>query len=145
MTQLQAALDAQRRGFHIFPVTPGAKTPHRAAGSWGETATNDFNQIVHFWAKVDPNANIGVACKPSNLLVAECLRIFAKLYGVHRDVRHHEELMERFHLRSSFERMAKAGCSDGMMKRPSGSGMGAACCFLIDAERGRPGSDLAPP
>ena len=35
---------------------------------------------------------------PSNLLVAECLRIFAKLYGVHRDVRHSEELMERFHL-----------------------------------------------
>jgi len=35
---------------------------------------------------------------PSNLLVAECLRIFAKLYGVHRDVRHSEELMERFRL-----------------------------------------------
>ncbi len=35
---------------------------------------------------------------PSNLLVAECLRIFAKLYGVHRDVRYSEELMERFRL-----------------------------------------------
>ena len=35
---------------------------------------------------------------PSNLLVAECLRIFATLYGVHRDVRHSEELMERFRL-----------------------------------------------
>jgi ABC-2 type transport system ATP-binding protein len=35
---------------------------------------------------------------PSNLLVAECLRIFAKLYGVHRDARHYDELMERFRL-----------------------------------------------
>ena len=35
---------------------------------------------------------------PSNLLVTECLRIFAKLYGVHRDLRHCDELMERFHL-----------------------------------------------
>ena len=35
---------------------------------------------------------------PSNLLVGECLRIFAKLYGAHRDVRRYDELMERFRL-----------------------------------------------
>lgn len=70
-TQLLAAMAAQRLGFHIFPVAVGAKVPHRLAGSWGETATNDFNQIAHFWTNVDPAANIGVACKPSNLLVVD--------------------------------------------------------------------------
>lgn len=69
--KLQAALDAQQRGFHIFPVARGAKVPHPAAGQWGLTATNDVNRIIYFWTRVDPNANIGVACKPSQLLVVD--------------------------------------------------------------------------
>lgn len=68
---LQHALKAQSRGFHIFPVAGGQKVPHRQAGSWGQTATNDINRIIHFWTQVDPNANIGVACKPSRLLVID--------------------------------------------------------------------------
>jgi hypothetical protein len=77
---LQAALKAQARGFHIFPVTPGGKTPHPKAGyrdeqnafhGWGETATNDLNQIIRFWTQVDPNANVGIACRPSQLLVVD--------------------------------------------------------------------------
>lgn len=68
---LRAALRAQRRDFHIFPVSPGAKTPHRLAGSWGETATNDINRIVHFWTNIDPYANVGIACKSSGLLVVD--------------------------------------------------------------------------
>lgn len=80
MTMLQAALAAQRRGFHIFPVARGAKVPHPAASyrdpagtlhGWGETATNDLTQIVTFWTQVDPEANVGVACKPSQLLVVD--------------------------------------------------------------------------
>lgn len=77
---LQHALKAQTRGLHIFPVAPGRKEPHRLAGyqdsagnfhGWGETATNDINQIIQFWTKVDPQASIGVACKPSELLVVD--------------------------------------------------------------------------
>lgn len=68
---LQAALAAQARSFHIFPVAREDKVPHRAAGSWGETATNDVNRIICFWTKVDPYANIGIACKPSQLLVVD--------------------------------------------------------------------------
>lgn len=68
---LQHALKAQRRGLHIFPVAAGDKIPHPAAGKWGETATNDLGQIVHFWTNVDPGANIGIACKPSELLVID--------------------------------------------------------------------------
>lgn len=71
MTMLEAALKAQRRGLHIFPVARGAKVPHRLAGQWGETATNDLNMIIHFWTAVDPEANIGVACKQSEILVVD--------------------------------------------------------------------------
>ena len=68
---LAHALNALKRGFHIFPVAPGQKIPHRMAGNWGQTATNDVNQVVRFWTQIDPTANIGVACKPSSLLVID--------------------------------------------------------------------------
>lgn len=77
---VEHALKAQRRGLHIFPVAPSLKVPHAKAGyrdaagdfhGWGETATNDLNQILTFWSNVDPYANIGVACKPSELLVVD--------------------------------------------------------------------------
>ena len=67
----QWALKAQAQGFYIFPVAPRAKVPHRLAGQWGETATNDINKIIHFWTQVDSQANIGIACKPSQLLVVD--------------------------------------------------------------------------
>ena len=65
------ALAAVNRGFHIFPVTRNGKTPHQLAGAWGETATNDPNRVIHFWTKIDPHANYGIACKPSSLLVVD--------------------------------------------------------------------------
>lgn len=65
------ALKAQRRGLHIFPVARNQKIPHPSAGQWGITATNDFNAIVQFWTEIDAYANIGVACKPSELLVVD--------------------------------------------------------------------------
>lgn len=68
---LAHALNAINRGFHIFPVAVGQKVPHPLAGNWGQAATNDVNQVVHFWSRMDPWANIGVACKPSQLLVVD--------------------------------------------------------------------------
>lgn len=68
---IEWALKAQARGLHIFPVARRAKVPHPAAGQWGETATNDLNQIISFWSQVDPEANIGIACKQSELLVID--------------------------------------------------------------------------
>lgn len=68
---LQHALKAQSRGLHIFPVAAGQKTPHRTVRSWGQQATNDISQITYFWTQVDPQANIGVACKPSGILVID--------------------------------------------------------------------------
>jgi hypothetical protein len=57
-------------GFHIFPVKPGDKVPHPLAGSWGENSTSDAMTVYNFWRQ-HPTANIGVACKPSNLLVID--------------------------------------------------------------------------
>lgn len=71
MSMLQHALLAQFRGLHVFPVAARQKVPHPAAGKWGETATNDRARIEYFWTRVDPHANIGVACKPSQLLVVD--------------------------------------------------------------------------
>ena len=71
MSMLDAALAAIARGFWIFPVAVRDKVPHRLAGEWGKTATNDVNRVVQFWSQVDQNANVGVACKPSQLLVVD--------------------------------------------------------------------------
>lgn len=72
MGKLEAALSAADRGCHIFPVVAGGKVPHPLAGNWSETATNDRNRIGHFWTNVDPQANIGISCKRSGLLVVDC-------------------------------------------------------------------------
>lgn len=71
MSLLRHALTAQARGMWIFPVQPMGKIPHPAAGKWGETATNDRASIEYFWTHVEPRANIGIACKPSQLLVID--------------------------------------------------------------------------
>lgn len=68
---LRAALAAQAMGAWIFPVAANDKVPHRLAGQWGTTATNDMSRIFHFWSTCDPFANIGIACKPSQLLVVD--------------------------------------------------------------------------
>lgn len=77
---LKAALDAVARGLTVFPVAVGSKVPHHlasyrdAAGvqhGWGETATSDFNRVAKFWTQVDPAANVGVACKQSQILVVD--------------------------------------------------------------------------
>lgn len=68
---LAHALKAISCGFRIFPVVAGGKVPHPHAGRWGETATDDPNRVIEFWTRVDPNANYGIACKPSSLLVVD--------------------------------------------------------------------------
>lgn len=78
-TQLRFALDAHRKGFHIFPcepeekqgalLYPGTDKPWRV--KWYESATNDVNQILSWWME-RPDYNIGVSCKKSGLLVVDC-------------------------------------------------------------------------
>ncbi|MEV1049655.1 bifunctional DNA primase/polymerase [Streptomyces sp. NPDC049887] len=77
MNLIAYALQARARGFHVFPVEPGEKTPHKLYPDkpytlrWGESATHDLGRIIDYWTRW-PDANIGVACKPSSLLVVDC-------------------------------------------------------------------------
>jgi|SRR5687768_1308080 len=88
MASLAEAAQAVSRGFHIFPCNPvGTICPETGKNiekmshlirpgkpykiKWGEQATNDLRRIVEWW-KFSPQANIGVACKQSQLLVVDC-------------------------------------------------------------------------
>lgn len=78
-TQMRFALDAVRRGWHIFPCEPGEKQgallypgtdkPWRI--KWYESATNDVNQVIQWWSE-RPDYNIGVSAKKSALLIVDC-------------------------------------------------------------------------
>lgn len=73
---LPDAARAVSLGFHIFPIEPGGKLPHLIRPDaeyrlrWGEVATADLGRVIDWWT-YSPTANIGVACKPSGLLVLD--------------------------------------------------------------------------
>ncbi len=76
MSNLPYAARAVQRGWFVFPVQPGEKTPHRIRPDapytirWGEAATNDLKKVVEWWT-YSPKANIGIACGPSGLVVLD--------------------------------------------------------------------------
>lgn len=82
MTLLGYALAAAAKGFYVFPVEPGGKTPGRLYPNrsaeeapwtvkWSEVSTLHVPTIVQWWNQC-PDYNIGIACKPSGLLVVDC-------------------------------------------------------------------------
>ena len=72
---LPHAVRAAQRGLFIFPVEPMAKTPLVMNNGyrirWGEAATNNLTTIANWWGYC-PQANIGIAAKPSDLLIVDC-------------------------------------------------------------------------
>lgn len=79
---IQAVIAALNAGFHIFPVDPMGKTPARLYPNrpkeeapwtikWSEWQTSDYGKCLDWW-KSHPDCNIGVAVKPSSLLVVDC-------------------------------------------------------------------------
>ncbi|WP_405180844.1 bifunctional DNA primase/polymerase [Nocardia sp. NBC_01377] len=63
-----AALACAARGFRVFPLHPGAKTP--AIENWNAAATLDERRIRWWWHRW-PDGNIGIACGPSSLHVLD--------------------------------------------------------------------------
>lgn len=81
-SRLTAALKALSDGHTIFPTEPNDKTPIRIYQDrsaedapwtirWSEVATDDVDTVVRWWVHA-PEANVGIACKPSGLLVIDC-------------------------------------------------------------------------
>ncbi|MFD6095051.1 bifunctional DNA primase/polymerase [Nocardiopsis flavescens] len=69
MSALPSALAAARRGWHVFPLTPGEKGPPLVR-RWEQAATTAPDRI-HAWWNRTPNANYGIATGPSGLVVVD--------------------------------------------------------------------------
>jgi putative DNA primase/helicase len=67
-TLIDAVLEYVKCDWHIFPIKSGAKTPLTPHGFKDSTA--DEKQLAAWW-KQWPNANIGIACGKSGLLVLD--------------------------------------------------------------------------
>jgi hypothetical protein len=63
-----AALSYSKKGWHIFPITPHQKAP--ALVKWRDDSTNDGKQISLWWTRW-PNANIGLDCGKSGIIVID--------------------------------------------------------------------------
>ncbi|MGH3808693.1 MAG: bifunctional DNA primase/polymerase, partial [Pseudonocardiaceae bacterium] len=57
------------RGWHVFPIAPGAKKPP-LVDRWETRATTDPGQITRWWASNSRNS-IGIATGPSGLVVVD--------------------------------------------------------------------------
>jgi N12 class adenine-specific DNA methylase len=64
----EQAVDLALQGFAVFPLNPGTKRP--MFKGWERLASTDPHQIARWW-NATPNANIAIACGPSNLLVID--------------------------------------------------------------------------
>jgi Bifunctional DNA primase/polymerase, N-terminal len=67
-TLRSCALHLAARGWHVFPITPGAKKPP-VIDRWETRATTDPDQIRHWWRDIP--YNIGIATGPSGLAVVD--------------------------------------------------------------------------
>lgn len=64
----QAAEDYARRGWPVFPLTPGKKTPITEHGQ--KDASTDIQKIRNWW-KQWPAANVGIVCRPAGLYAVD--------------------------------------------------------------------------
>jgi hypothetical protein len=68
MRPLAAAVGYARFGLAVFPVRPGTKAPLTHHGHL--EATTDTATIERWWRRW-PDANVGIACRPSRLVVLD--------------------------------------------------------------------------
>jgi hypothetical protein len=64
----EAALAHAKNGFYVIPLVENSKRP--LISDWQNRATTNPLQIESWWSE-HPNANIGIACEVSNLIVID--------------------------------------------------------------------------
>lgn len=67
----EQALEYARLGWYVFPLNPGAKTPLGALVKHGKDNATIDNTVINSWWEQYPDANIGIACEPSELVVLD--------------------------------------------------------------------------
>ena len=67
METLDNALKYAGYGWSVFPVDPGGKKP---LVRWREESSSDPEQVTEMWSLM-PNANIGIDCGKSGLVVID--------------------------------------------------------------------------
>lgn len=67
---VDVALGAGARGWRVFPLTPGRKTPRRELTGWETKATTDPDRINAWWHR-HPTDNVAIATGPSELVVVD--------------------------------------------------------------------------
>jgi hypothetical protein len=68
---VEHATAAVERGWHIFPLRPGTKTPPHNLTRWEQRASTDPVKLATAW-EACPRANYGIATGPSGLVVIDC-------------------------------------------------------------------------
>lgn len=65
-----SACELADRGWHIIPIRSRHKAPHRLVPHGKDDASNDLAVVLGWWKKA-PDANVGVVCNPSGLVVLD--------------------------------------------------------------------------
>src|SRR5271163_2648933 len=68
---LDVALNCLRRGWCVFPCIPKTKKPLGGLVPNGKDDASNDEAIIRRWWKAKPEANVGIACGPSNLAVLD--------------------------------------------------------------------------
>ena len=89
-SMLDHALALVEKGYHVFPLRPGTKDPFAQSHGFKD-ATTDAAVITQWWT-LEPNANIGIACAASNLLVLDIDPRNRGVEGLKRFERDHGDL-----------------------------------------------------
>lgn len=71
INKLSMALDYADRGWAVMPLKPNKKDPHFDLIKGAYLGASTDKELIKFWFDVDPKANLGIACAPSNLVVID--------------------------------------------------------------------------
>lgn len=63
------AISYSMLGFHILALGVQAKQPHKILAPKGLYSATDKYEIIERWFKLEPNINIGIACRASGIVV----------------------------------------------------------------------------